>query len=55
MRLGKIQTEVGLVMMLQKFRFELDDKLRNREMKLDPKSAFVIAPLQKIRLRVFKR
>lgn len=55
MRLGKAQTRVGLVNMLQKFRFELEDNLKNCEMKLDPKNAFVISPLHQIRMRVYKR
>jgi len=54
MRLGKLQTKVGLVMMLQKFRFELSDQHKNCDMKLDPKT-ILIAPLGGIHLRVFKR
>lgn len=52
LRLGKMQTKVGLVTMLKAFRFELDDK--NYKMQSDPK-AFVICPLQKIQLRTFRR
>jgi len=52
MRLGKMQTKVGLVMMLKGFRFELDDK--NYKIQFDPKS-FVISPLKKIQLLTFRR
>ncbi|XP_031640057.1 probable cytochrome P450 6d5, partial [Contarinia nasturtii] len=53
-RLGKIQTKVGLVMMLQKFRFELPDQYKNDEIKFSPKT-FLIAPFDGINLHVFKR
>lgn len=49
-----MQTKVGMVMMLRGFRFELEDELKNREMKFDPK-IFLTSPLQKIQLRPFKR
>ncbi|XP_031623284.1 probable cytochrome P450 6d5 [Contarinia nasturtii] len=52
--LGKIQSKVGLVMMLQKFRFELGDRHKNNDLKLNPKH-FLMAPLGGIHLRVFKR
>lgn len=54
MRLGKMQTKVGLVLMLQKFRFELENESKNRELEFDPKSA-LLAPLGGVHLRVFKR
>lgn len=54
MRQGKIQTKVGLIMMLQKYRFELEEKLKDRELGLNPK-AFLLAPLGDIKLHVFKR
>lgn len=54
MRLGKMQTKVGLVMMLQKYKFELDDHLKNHDLEFDPK-AFLLAPLGKIQLHTIKR
>lgn len=54
MRLGKAQTRVGLIKMLQKFRFELDDRHKNAELKFDPKN-FLISPLDEILLRIFRR
>lgn len=54
LRLGKMQTKVGLVMMLQKFKFELGDHLKNKNRQFDPK-AFMPAPLEKIQLKIFKR
>lgn len=54
MRLGQMQTKVGLVMMLQKYRFELANKFDKREMTLDPKS-FLLTPLGGLKLHVFRR
>ncbi|XP_055296697.1 uncharacterized protein LOC129565632 [Sitodiplosis mosellana] len=54
MRLGKIQTLVGLVLMLQHFRYELDEKLKDRELKFDPRS-LLLKPLDVINLQIFKR
>ncbi|XP_031617239.1 probable cytochrome P450 6d5 [Contarinia nasturtii] len=54
LKLGLLQTKVGLVMMLQKFRFELSDHHKNTDMKFDPKF-FFMAPLDGIHLKVFKR
>lgn len=54
MRLGKMQTQVGLVLMLQKFRYELHDGLKNGELKFDP-TQFLLSPLGGLSLRIFKR
>lgn len=54
LRLGKMQTKVGLVMMLQKFKFGLNDDDKNYEMKYDP-NIFLLCPKDKIRLSVLKR
>lgn len=54
MRYGKLQTKVGLVMMLRGFRFDLEEKLRNSGISFDPK-LFIITPLEKIQLQVLKR
>lgn len=54
LRLGKMQTKVGLVMMLQKFKFGLNDEAKHYEMKFDP-NIFLLCPKDKIRLCVFKR
>lgn len=55
MRLGKMQTKVGLVVMLQKFRFELNDRDRGSdEMKFDPK-CFVLSKQGGVHLYAFKR
>ncbi|XP_031640195.1 probable cytochrome P450 6d5 [Contarinia nasturtii] len=55
MRLGKMQTKVGLVMMLQQFRYDLENELeRTREMEFEPRSN-LLAPRGGIRLYVFKR
>ena len=54
LRMGKMQTKCGLVMMLHKFRFEYEKHLQNRKVKFDPK-AFLLTPLDGIFLRVFRR
>ncbi|XP_055296698.1 uncharacterized protein LOC129565633 [Sitodiplosis mosellana] len=54
MRLGKMQTKVGLVMLLQKFKFELEDNRKNRELVIDPKS-FLLSPHGGLMLKVSKR
>lgn len=53
-RMGKMQTKLGLVLMLQKFRFELEDQLKNKEIQFDPHT-FLLLPLGKINLHVKKR
>lgn len=54
MRLGKMQTKVGLILMLQKFKYELEPTLVNQEMEFDPK-LFLLAPRVNVRLRISKR
>lgn len=54
MRMGKMQTKVALILMLQKCQYELEPKLMHREMEFDPK-LFLLAPLIGVNLRVFKR
>lgn len=51
-QLGKLQTKVGAIMMLQKFRYELSDK--QHEIKLCPRN-FLLGPNEDIQLRIFKR
>ena len=52
--MGKMQTIVGLVLMLQNFRYELDDEIKNQELTFDPRS-ILLKPLDGINLRIFKR
>lgn len=54
LRMGKMQTKCGLVMMLHKFRFEYEEKFKNRKIQYDPK-AFLLTPFDGIFLRVFRR
>ncbi|XP_031634047.1 probable cytochrome P450 6d5 [Contarinia nasturtii] len=53
-KMGKLQVKVGLVSMLKKFHFELEDRLKKNEIKFDPK-VFVISPLGGIKLHIKKR
>lgn len=54
LRLGKMQVKVGLVIMLEKFRFELADEHIGTELKYSP-SSIISAPANGIRLKVFHR
>ena len=51
MRMGKIQTKVGILLMLQKFKYELKSK---HDMEFDPQ-LFLLAPKDSVKLRVIKR
>lgn len=53
-RFGKMQTKIGLLLMLQKFRFELEPKLKCQNIKYDAQ-AILLAPLGEINLQVLKR
>lgn len=54
MRLGRMQTKIGIVLMLQNYKYELDDGLKNREVEFDPK-VFLISALGGIKLKIIKR
>lgn len=53
-KMGKIQAKIGLMTMLRKFRFELDDKLKTLEVSFDPMT-ISITPLDKMQLKILKR
>lgn len=53
-KLGKLQVKVGLVQILQKFKFELDEKLKNQKLEFDP-NIFLLTPRDGINLKVIKR
>ncbi|XP_031639454.1 probable cytochrome P450 6a13, partial [Contarinia nasturtii] len=54
-RLGKLQVKVGLIMMMQQFRYELaNEQERTRQMEFEPRS-FLLSPRGGIKLRIFKR
>lgn len=53
-RLGRMQSKVGLIAVLRKYRFELGDELLKRDMTLTPRS-FLTTPEQGIHLRVKSR
>ncbi|XP_055531477.1 probable cytochrome P450 6d5 [Wyeomyia smithii] len=55
MRMGKVQTKVGLAMLLSKFNFRLtDEKQKNQELQLDPRSV-ILMPVGGIHLAVTER
>lgn len=54
LRMGQLQVKAGLVVMLQKFKFDLDEALKNRDLAFDPKNPF-LAPIEKIQLKISKR
>ena len=53
MRLGKMQTKVGLVLMLQKFKYDLEDTLKKSELEIEPRH-FLLQPRNGINLRISK-
>ena len=54
LRLGKMQTKASLVIFLQKYFYELEDRLKNREMEFDP-NVILLSPVSGINLKIFKR
>lgn len=54
MRLGKLQTKVGLISMLQNFKYELDKRHKNGDMEFDPRH-FLLQPREDIFLHVSKK
>lgn len=54
MRLGKLQSKVGLISMLHKFKYELDESLKNGDMEFDTRH-FLLQPRHDIYLHVSKR
>lgn len=53
-RMGKMQTKVALVLMLQKWKYELEADKMNSDLELDPR-AFMMIPKGGVNLRVSKR
>lgn len=54
LRLGKLQTKVGLISMLQKFKYELDESLKNGDIEFDTRH-FLLQPRNDFYLHVSKR
>lgn len=54
MRMGKLQSKIGVILLLHKFRFELADEHKDTELKFNPVS-FVLFPINGINLKVFRR
>lgn len=53
MRLGKMQTKVGLVLMLQNFNYELEQNQKNVSLEFDPRH-FLLQPQSNIYLKISK-
>lgn len=53
-RLGKMQVKVGLVLLLQKFKYELNECHKNKDLEIDPRH-FLLQPRSDILLHMFKR
>lgn len=53
-RLARIQSKLGVVLLLQKYKFELDEQHKNKELEIDPKGASK-SPLHGINLKVSYR
>lgn len=54
MRLGKMNTKVSLVLFLQNYSYELEDKLKNCNMEFDPNN-ILLTPIGGMHLKIFKR
>lgn len=54
MRLGLLQSKIALILLLRKFKFELDDQHKNTELKMNPKS-MALAPINGINLKATRR
>lgn len=54
LRLAKLQIKIGLVLLLQKFHFELDTKYADDELKIDPRSIAKL-PVGGVNLKVRTR
>lgn len=54
LRLAKLQIKIGLVLLLQKFRFELDRQHIGKELKIDPRSIAKL-PIGGINLRCIRK
>lgn len=54
MRLGKMQIKLSLVQMMQKWRYELEDKLKNHKIEIDPNTVF-LNPRGVVNLKIFQR
>lgn len=54
MRLGKMQTKVGIVIMMQKYKYELGDQHKNKNLSFSP-AAIVLTPVSGIDLKVSPR
>lgn len=54
LRLGKLQSKIAIILLLRKFKFELDDMHKGVELKISPISV-VLAPTNGINLRVLSR
>lgn len=53
-RMGRMQTKIGLIAMLKRYRFEVGEELLCAELKISPKN-FITAPSTGIHLRIKNR
>lgn len=54
MRLGILQSKIAIILLLRKFKFELADEHKNRELKMNNVST-VLAPANGINLKIYMR
>lgn len=54
LRMGKLQTKMGLITMLRKFNFEITNENLKNDLKFNPHS-FVMMPLESLELKVTMR
>lgn len=53
-RLGMLQTKIAIILLIQKFKFDLDDQHKNTELTLNPRS-IVLAPIHGLNFKVSSR
>lgn len=54
LRFGKLQAKLGIVLLLKKYKFDLADEHKNKELKINPRSG-AKAPMNGINLKVYSR
>lgn len=54
LRMGKLQTKVGLILMMQNYKYALSAKLKNRELVMSP-AAILMCPVGGLDLEISKR
>lgn len=52
--LAQLQTKVAMILLLHKFKFDLDEQHKNTELKMNP-SSVILTPMNGVNLKVTRR